>query len=566
MITQQRVVLRSFAVVWAALVLMTAVLASPAHAQSADCAIVLDASTSMRGFAPTGNTSRLGEILAALSATCPQRFAFGATFRPWDGRVVSATFSDSTTRLGEALARWRAQSDGGVAIFVTDNVADSGRGNSDQDAFYRALEHPAPGYAFVSVVITRLSFRGQVYPVGPGRGAAYSGPRALTFYILAPTDRAQGSRALAALLLSLQRVGLRAAQSQPSANDYVVVSLAPLALASEQRVPIRLTRSEGAQPLPDGNGVVVNPSSADAQPTFTIEVAPRFSSDWRFRSVRLSSALRFPQSDQFGSASSTPCETTPNQLAQTQIGQPILITCRPTPLAPNLSPQQRQALETRGVVYRPGTLVLTASVNQSALEMAGVLRGWTYDGPASRLATPDRAVQSGVFNLGVLLTRMIPQRQLTADIAQTQVVQRVWLIDAGNWLKGGLGLAAVAALIALVVFALMKRGYEFTGDKSSPTLLTSLRFAEAQLIEPLGGGGLVTVYPLLFGFLLTSRGGRDPVTPQFLFGQGGRFSLGPDGEKLSVKRARLQRQPRRGGQRDGRDSRGTDRRRGGSRR
>ena len=270
---------------WAILVLTMAPAA--ARAQAADCAIVLDASSSMRGFAPAGAASRLGRILETLSTSCSQRFAFGTRFRPWDGRVNAATFSDSTTLLGEALSRWRAQSHDGVAIFVTDNVADSGHGNSDQEAFYRALQHPAPGYAFVSVVLTRLDFRGQVFPIGPGRGAAYSGPRALTFYVLAPTELARGAAALTALQAALRSVGLHPAAEHASAQDYVVVSLAPLALAREQRVPIRLTGSEGAQPLPEGDGVMVNPASANAQPSFTIEVVPHFSSDWRFRSVRL---------------------------------------------------------------------------------------------------------------------------------------------------------------------------------------------------------------------------------------------------------------------------------------
>ena len=559
---------RRSAAVWMALALWIsgALAALPSRAatqttgRSSDCAIILDASASMRGFV-SGGSSRLASILDTLAGDCPTRFAFGDSFRSWNGRLDASTFSDSNTRLGEALAGWRARSPDGVAIFVTDNVADTGHGSSDQDAFYRGLQQPAPGFAFVTVVLTRLDFAGQVFPIGPGHGAAYRGPRALTFYVLSPRSQSKGRRALAALRAALEHAGLSAPGDRPGARDYVTVALAPLALARDQRVPIRLTGSEGAQALPDGDGVMVNPASANDQPTFTIEVAPRFSSDWRARSVRLGAALQFPQSDEFGPAASTPCETNPAELTPQTLGQPIQITCRPQPLGPGLDEAQRRALESRGVVFRRGALVLSATVDQSALEMAGALRGWTYDGPASGLARPDPSVQGGVFNLGTLLSRMIPQRQVTSEIARTAVVQRVWLIDAGRW-GVGLGLLAVAAVLAgLGALALVKRDYEFTGDKTSPTLTASLRFGGAQLLEPVGGGGLVTVYVLGLGFLLVSRG-RDPVTPAFLPSRGGAFSLGPGGARMTVRPVRTRREPRRAGRGGGRSGR----RSGGSRR
>ena len=558
--------LPALAAVWTLVAAALSLTAVPgvAAAQSASrqggCAIILDASASMRGFV-AGGSDRLATILDHLAGDCPGRYAFGDRFRPWDGHLDAATFSDSNTRLGEALSQWRARSSGGVAIFVTDNVADTGHGNSDQDAFYRALQQPPPGFAHVSVVLTRLEFAGQVFPLGPGRGAAYRGRRALTFYVLAPSDPARGRRALAALREALEHAGLSLAGARPSANDYVVVALAPLELARERQVPIRLTGAEGAQALPEGDGVMVNPASANDQPTFTIEIVPHFSSDWRVRSVRLGAALQFPQSDDFGPATSTACETNPAELTQQTLSQPVQITCRPAPLGPGLNAEQRRALESRGVVFRRGRLVLSATVDQSALEMAGALRGWTYEGPASGLGRPDAEVQGGVFNLGVLLTRMIPQRQVTTEIARTPVVQRVWLIDASRWAMG-LGVLIVAvAVAALAALALMKRDYEFTGDKTSPTLTASLRFGGAQLLEPVGGGGLVTVYVLGFGFLLVSRG-RDPVSPTFLPARGGSFSLGRDGARMTVRPVRARREPRRGGRTGGRGGR----RQGGARR
>src|SRR5262249_11546468 len=150
--------------------------------------------------------------------------------------------------------------------------------------------------------------------IGNGRGAPYRGARALTFYVLAPTDPANGRRALQALETALQGVGLQRGAG-PDARGYVTIALAPLALVREQRVPIRLSGAEGAQATPEGDGVLVNPASASAQPTFTIEVTPHFSSDWRVREIRLASELRFDASDDFGRASTTHCDTDPDRLS-----------------------------------------------------------------------------------------------------------------------------------------------------------------------------------------------------------------------------------------------------------
>jgi hypothetical protein len=553
---------RLFATWLAALALLGVLASAPsARAQTSDCAVVLDASGSMRGYAPDGGGSTLGRILSELNGACSGRFAFGDRFREWDGQVGPRTFSDINTRLGAALAAWRQRSPNGVAVFVTDNVADSGRGNSDQDAFYRALQSPPPGYAFVSVVITRLNFNGRVFPIGNGRGAAYRGPRALTFYVLAPTSRSRGRAALEALEQALQHAGLTRG-GRPDARGYTVVMLAPLALVQQQRVPIRLSGANGAQPMPDGQGVLVNPASASAQPEFTIEVTPRFSSDWRAREIQLSSELRFAASDEFGAASTTACVTQPDRLTAASLNRPVVITCRPAALGESLTAEQRRALEARGTSYREGRLVLLATVDQSALEMAGALRGWTYSGSAASLGDPQASVQGGVYNLGTLLTRMIPQRRITAEIAETRVVQRIWLIDPVHWAQAIAGLLVVALLVFLGFLAIRKREYEFTGDKSSPTFNRPLRFGEAVFLEPVEGG-LVQVRVLVFGFFISSNG-RDPVKPSFLSARGGRFSVGRDGSKMSVRPVRASRESKRD-QRGG-GGRSNRRRTGGSRR
>jgi hypothetical protein len=514
----------------------------------------------MRGFAPDVGASTLGRILSELHSACAGRFAFGDSFREWNGQVGPQTFSDVNTRLGAALASWRERSPNGVAVFVTDNVADTGHGNSDQDAFYRALQSPPPGFAFVSVVVTRLSFNGRVFPMGNGRGSPYRGPRALTFYVLAPTRQGKGAEALRALEQALQHAGLTRGAA-PEARGFGVVALGALALVREQRVPIRLTGAQGAQPTPEGEGVLVNPASASAQPEFTLEVTPRFSSDWRVREVRLDSELRFAASEDFGAASTTRCDTDPNRLTATNMNRPVVITCRPAALGDSLTAEQRRALEARGTSYREGRLVLLATVDQTSLEMAGALRGWTYDGPAADLGNPQPSVQGRVFNLGSLLTRMIPQRRITAEIAETRVVQRIWLIDPVHWAQAIAGLVFVALLAFLAFLAIRKREYEFTGDKSSPTFNRPLRFGEAVFLEPVEGG-LVQVRVLVFGFFISSNG-RDPVRPSFLSARGGRFSVGRDGSKLSVRPVRASRESKRD-QRGG--GRGGRRRSGGSRR
>jgi hypothetical protein len=551
------------AVLAAALGLVLAFGARPAVAQTADCAVVLDASGSMRGFAPAGGASTLGAILADLRRACPEGFAFGDRFRSWNGQVNAQTFSDVNTRLGEALTAWRQRSPHGVAVFVTDNVADSGHGNSDQDVFYRGLHEPPPGFRFVAVVLARLNFNGQVFPLGTGHGTAYRGPRALAFYVLAPSNSERGAAVLRSLEAALQQAGLDRAGAGAAGRSYTVAQLAPLALVRESRVPIRLSGAEGAQATPEGDGVLVNPGTADAQPQFTVEVQPRFSSDWRVRQIHLSAQLRFDASDEFGAASTTDCTTQPDTLTPQTLGQPVDITCRPAPLGPALNDVQRRVLEGRGTSYREGRLVLLASVEQTALEMAGGLRGWTYDGPAANLGNADPAVQGGIFNLGTLLTRMIPQRTITAEIAETRVVQRVWLINPGHWALVIVALLGLALLAGLIFLAVRKRDYEFTGDASSPSVIKSMRVGESMFLEPVGGGGLVTVRVLGFGFLLSGRG-RDPVRPSFLPWGGGRFSQGSDGQNMSVKPVRARRETKRDGRRGGRSS--SRRRDGGSRR
>ncbi len=170
--------------------------ANPAWASQ--CSILLDVSASMTGFKSPNST--FPQFLDDLQKVCPDGYIFGdedpsrgarvQARYPYLDRVDQLSawpFNNGTTHLGGALETWAADvaQDDGVAIVVTDNVADANdvgiTKGGEQDRFSTAITGPEFGH--LAVVASRFRFDGKVYDPN-NVGTPYHRGRALAIYVV----------------------------------------------------------------------------------------------------------------------------------------------------------------------------------------------------------------------------------------------------------------------------------------------------------------------------------------------------------------------------------------------
>lgn len=508
----------------------------PTRAATRGCALVFDRSISMRGFAaPAGG--QIEPIVAGLSAACPGRYTFGVDLKPWTGAVGTGSvrsdlFTDKRTLLGAALRQWLDEDASDVAVFVTDNVADSGSADSqDQEKYYDLLKAPESGITGVTVILARLQFDGSVFRIGAGPSAQYRGSRAIAFYVLS-RRYADPTTALAAVRSALRAQGLTPAGREPRPLDFIEQRLAPAPLTDRLNVPVHLEKGKGARTI--DAGIVLDPAEVSRATTFTVAVRPSLSKDLRLVDAPLEAELAFPATAEFGPAVAFPC--TPDPTTFTAKGDEVRVTCQVPPIAAKLTADQRKALARRGQAGRYGVLRVKVRLSDRTLALDGALKGWSYEGPGDQLSKPDPAVQQGIYHLKSLLFHMMPERERPVTIVEAPVLQRLWgfqLPGLGVLLGAGAAIAGVGALLAL---GLWSREYEIEVDRVADAHTHRLRFGQAQRVAGLEPDG-VRLWPLGLGVFASSR--RERVRPQWRWWwEKATFTIGDPPTEFLIRPAR----------------------------
>jgi len=521
--------------------LMLAAPASRAHAEG--CTLMLDLSGSMRGYAAEQGPSALSRLVERLGKACGPLVGFGDRSRRLDGFPSRKGFADGKTLIGEAVGEWSKANPAGVAVVVTDNIADAGAAGGDQRRFYDLIGKG--GFGFVTVTLLRLPFDGTVFaPSGAASPTPYRGERALTVYVLGRGDAAGAQAALKATEAALEREGL--ARGDGGDRQFTTVRLAPLALSSGAAPPVRLRRGKGV--TVDEGRIAINPASADAAVDFEVQIEPALSRDWAVTAAPISAELAFPDTPLFGAATTTPCRSEPKALPAGAKTVKLDITCHVPPISASASAEQLHALARKGRAGREGVLRVDLKVERESLALSGPLSRWSFTGAPAELANGDAAAaHRAVYGLGELLTRMIPERELTTAIVSAPVVQRAWRVEIGSGTARTLrNLLIAAVLIAAVAALAVGRDYEILGDGAEARSVRRVRPLVPIVVDPGGRSAILTLTPVIAGFIATARAGE--VEPSFLRREGGTVTLKPGG-KVSVRPAkggRPERGPRSG--------------------
>lgn len=248
----------------ALLVLVCAAMTAGAATAQArpNCEMLVDASGSMEGFywhkpraLPSGErVYALRPLLERLRHTCSRASLFD--LRP---RLLAAGEAFSVGRgdtdIAGSLQTWSdTAADGTFLILVTDNVEDTtSEGDGENARFYNLLRLRSSVFSHITVLAFRAPFSGYLYlPGTPGPAADYTGPRALSIYLLGKGTggHAADYDAMRDLLRTVfERTG-RAEFEAGSGNlypDYVLFDVRPFAreAISLTARPVSMAESRG---------------------------------------------------------------------------------------------------------------------------------------------------------------------------------------------------------------------------------------------------------------------------------------------------------------------------------
>ncbi len=547
-----------------AMVVFAGLGASPAKAAPGGeppCGVMIDVSGSMQGYADAPGAPMVG-VLDQLRQMCPRALVFGDGLPRSLPQGQKLVFSDVHTNIGPALTAWsNGVEDGAFLILVTDNVADSGHKGADPTReFYDFLRKPDSPISHIVVLSFRAPFKGLLFdPRDDDRpGVPYSGPRALTIYMLA--KNALGREAAFAdlrqrLTQVLSKTGRSAGAGAGDYDSYAVFDIKPFA---QETFRVE-SRAAGIQSQTTGGK---SDCAADARfnaadKTFELVNQPmsqscalkanlmvRFPDRWCLMDTDLKATLDLSVNDPSVMKQSVRAlNVNPSKANLCQADQKLEVGMAFDAFAfkENVTFLDKLQRTFTGSFSADGMLTVVGAVRRDNVNLGQrVASAWSFGAEdVGGVITPDVRLQRRVFRLDEVVRSTIPDAQLERhELARYPVKVKVKYSQAPLFIALFLVLLAVAVLIVLALLVGRPRRYLIESDDGGEARLQLGMFGSGGAVS---GSGRISIRLLNLGLILLGSSNGRIVRGGVLGAAGGRIEAAMGG----TAPARRKRPPRR---------------------
>lgn len=405
-----------------------------------NCEMLVDASGSMAGFyareprdlAPEEAAYALRPLLERFRQTCPRASVFDLRPRrlaPGEAFLVG----HKNTDIAGSLQNWSdSANDGTFLILVTDNVEDTAReGDGDNARFYDLLRLRSSVFSHITVLAFRAPFKGWLYlPGTPGPVADYTGPRALSIYLLGKGTARQGADydAMRELLRGVLQGTGRAEFESRAGNlyqDYVLFDVRPFAreAISLSAKPLSLDESTdaGSQCARTGfdpkKGFYLYDQKMEERCEVTALISVRIPKRWCLNqaSLRANAFVRRGSDKQVHQR--LEARVSPAVANLCSEAQELRTTLVFSPVTYHEDVGYRDRLGRtfkQGGAQAEGQLTVEATFERARVNIASsIAQAWNLE-EASAIATPDPSVQSRLFKLDRAVRSIVPDDALSS--------------------------------------------------------------------------------------------------------------------------------------------------------